>query len=83
MTEKVISIHGGPTGCPEPNDACIKALEEWLELARAGEIIGVATAGLCHDGLGRWAVAGKVGGCAMVGALEAAKADVLDVVRDD
>lgn len=79
----VVSIHGGPTGQPEPSPTCIQVLEEWLEKARSGEIVGVAIAGLCHDSCGCYALAGKVGGYSMLGAVDMAKADLLTVLRDE
>ena len=66
----------------EPNAACIETIERWLEQARAGEIVGVALAGLGHDGFSQYSVAGKVGGYSMIGALEVAKAELLDIARD-
>ena len=82
MAENVTAIFGGPTGLPEPNATCIEALREWLAMAEAGEIVGVAIAGLCADHMSRYAVAGKVGGYGLIGAVEMAKADLLEVVRD-
>ena len=81
MTE-VIAIFGGPTGQPEPNTNTIDVLEKYLEMARSGEIIGVAVAALCADGLARYHIGGMIGGYSMLGALEVCRADVLDVVRD-
>ena len=83
MVENVTPIFGGPAGRPEPNETCIKALEEWLDMARSGEIVGVALAGLCADRASRYAVAGKVGSYGMLGALEMAKADLIADMRED
>ena len=77
----VKSLFGGPSGAPEPNERCIALLEEWLEMAKAGEIVGVAMAGLCRDNCARNALAGMVGGYSMIGALETAKAELIDVQR--
>ncbi len=82
MTSNVTAIFGGPTGQPEPNATCIAVLEGWLEMARSGEVVGVALVGLCHDGASRYAVAGKCGGYGMIGALEMARADLVEVNRD-
>ncbi|WP_454917436.1 hypothetical protein [Xanthobacter sediminis] len=79
----VVAIRGGPTGQPEPNPTCIATLEEWLERARSGEIVGVALAALHHDGVGSYAVGGRVGGYSMLGALEMACAELVKVNSDD
>lgn len=77
---KVVAIHGGPTGEPEPNEQAIAVLESYLEMARSGEIIGVALAALCADGLARYSLGGFIGGYSMIGALEICKMDVMQVV---
>lgn len=82
MSGKVQSIYGGPSGVPEVSQACVETLEEWLEMARAGEITGVAMAGLCHDRAARYAVGGMVGGYSMIGALEMARAELIDMARE-
>lgn len=79
----VSSLFGGPTGQPEPNENCIATLREWLEMAEAGEVVGIAIAGLCHDRTSRYAVSGISGGYGMVGALEIAKADLIDINREE
>lgn len=82
MSDKVVSISGGAVPTREPNATCIAALTEWLEMARAGEIVGVVMAALHHDGLGSFAICGTVGGYSMIGALEIAKADLVEINRD-
>lgn len=82
MTGNVASLYGGPTGQPEPNETCIEVLREWLAMAEAGEVVGVVMAGLCHDRMTRYQVAGTVGGYGLIGAVEMAKADLVEVVRD-
>lgn len=77
----VVAIFGGPTGQPEPNTNTIEALESYLEMARSGQIIGVVIIGLCADGLSQYNVGGYVGGYSMLGALEVAKMDMLEVIR--
>ena len=78
----VVSLNGGPRGVREVNEAVVSVLEKWLEAARSGEVIGVAIALLDYDWCGRWSVAGVVGGYSMLGALEVARADLLEVMRD-
>lgn len=81
MTGAVTSLFGGPVGLPEPNEACIATLREFLEMAEAVEVVGVAIVALDKDAYTRWAVSGKVGGYSMIGALETAKAEVMDLNR--
>lgn len=83
MSKNVFSLRGEPTGQPKPNEHCIATLEEWLDMARAGELIGVAMAGLRSNGCGRYAVGGTIGGYSMLGALDMATDDVKSVVRGD
>lgn len=83
MTDTVIALRGGPTGRPEPNQACIDMLESWLEMARSGELIGVTLAGNCFNGCARWGLAGTVGGYSMIGALEIARAELVNVARGE
>jgi hypothetical protein len=77
----VKSIFGGPVGVPEPNDTCIEAIRKLLEMAESGEVVGIAVAALDKDGCGRWELAGRVGGYSMLGALEIARAELVDVNR--
>jgi hypothetical protein len=78
---KVASLFGGPTGERETDQSCIETLEEWLEMARSGEIVGVVVVGLRFDRTTFSECSGMAGGYSMIGALEVAKADLLDVVR--
>lgn len=81
MSGKVTSLFGGPTGERVVSEAAVAALDEWLERALSGEIVGFAIAVLHHDGLGAFELAGRVGGYSMLGALDAAHARVLEIVR--
>lgn len=83
MGDKVTALFGGPTGLPQRNESCISALREWLEMAEAGEVVGIAIAGLSYDACTRYRIAGKVGGYGMLGALEMAKADLVEVNNGD
>lgn len=78
----VASLFGGPTGQAEPNETCIAALRDLLARAEAGEIIGIAMASLEKDGKSGFVVAGHVGGYSMIGALEMARAELIEVARD-
>lgn len=81
-TSKVAPIFGGPTGEKQANLHAIATLEEILEAARAGEIVGVMVASLCYDRLGRWDVAGETGGYSIIGAAEAGKLDLMRRIGD-
>lgn len=77
----VISAFGHPTGERQVSDALVASLEEWLERARSGEITGMAGAFLHCDGMASYSVAGLVGGFALIGALEIAKAELVEIAR--
>lgn len=83
MGEKVTSIFGGPVGIPEPNMNCISVLEDMLEKARSGEVIGAAVAVMHADGLSSWATGGKCVGFSLIGALEVMKSGIVEAARDD
>lgn len=78
----VKSLYGGPTGQPDPNENAIAVLTEALERAKAGEVIGVVIAILHHDGLSGFRTGGMVGGYSLLGALEMAKADLIEVLSE-
>jgi len=78
---KVVSLCGGPTGVLEPNATLVAALEAALEAARSGEIVGGVFAFEHFDGTAGFRLAGMCGGFVMLGALTAAHAELLDVVR--
>ena len=82
MTGKVKPLFGGLTYEREVIESTVVALEDALEAARAGEIIGVAIAMLYHKGIGGYSVCGRVGGYNMLGALEMAKAEIVAVNLD-
>lgn len=78
----VESLFGGPTGLPEPNQMAIDALEKILAKAHVGEVIGVIITALHHGGLAGWQAGGRVGGYSMLGAIEAAKFDLAEALRE-
>ena len=78
----VKSLYGGPTGQPEPSEVTIAVLEEMLARAHAGEVIGIAVAAVHHDGLCSYTVSGRVGGYSLLGALEMAKADLIEAMHE-
>jgi hypothetical protein len=79
---EVRNLFGGPTQAPEPPPACVEVLEAWLEKARSGQIVGVLLVGQCRDGSVDTEVDGRLDGCQLIGALELAKADIVEVMRD-
>lgn len=79
----VVSLFGGPTGERQVSAACVETLEELLVRARSGEIIGVACACLHHDRLGSYLVGGMIGDYALLGALDCAKSEIVDLVRSE
>jgi hypothetical protein len=78
MSEKVIGLHGAwrPTPPPEPNESVVSELEQLLESARAGELVGVAIAYQQRDKIG-WCYVGATGGFGMLGAIEGLKERLL------
>ena len=78
----VKSLYGGPTGQPEPNEFAVQVLSEMLEKSRSGEVLGVIIAVLHHDGLASFQMGGNVGRYSLLGALEMAKADLIEVLSE-
>ena len=79
----VVSFKGAPFGQKEVNSICVDVLQDLLRRAEAGELVGIALGALHYNSETSWHVAGHVGGYAMIGALEMAKADLIDVNRGD
>lgn len=77
----VKSLYGGPTGMPERNDQTIEVLRDLLAKAEAGEVIGAVVAVLYHDGLAGFQIGGMIGGYSLLGAVEMAKSDLIEVLR--
>jgi hypothetical protein len=80
---KVISLDGGPIGLPERNENAVATLREALEMAEAGEIVGIGVVMLHKDAMGSYRFGGKVGGYSMLGAIDVMKADLMEVVRGE
>jgi hypothetical protein len=76
MTDNVAPLFGGPRHVREVNEIAVAALEEALEAARSGEVVGVVIARLHHDNLSSYQIAGKIGGYGIIGALEVVKAEL-------
>lgn len=82
---KVVSLNGDAVveAAGEPSPALIARLEDLLEQARSGEVQGIAYAALHADRLASFAVAGRVGGYAMMGALTMAQDALVRVNGED
>lgn len=77
----VVSLHGGDVNTFTPNEGCIKALREMLEMAEAGEITGIVCARLHGDNLGSYTIAGMAGPYSLLGALEMARGDLTESMK--
>lgn len=77
MSEKVVSLHGGPLPARATNEHCVETLEKYLEKARFGEIVGIVIAAQFEDKMSGWDAAGLTYTHSIVGALEAAKFSLL------
>lgn len=69
--DNVVSFRGGPVvaGQRAPNPSCIAALKRILQMAEAGEVVGVAVAYLRYDATADTDRAGTLGGFEMIGAV--------------
>ena len=79
---EVVSLWGQPTGERQVQPQMVAALESLLEMARSGEIVGGVFAVRHCDGLCSYRVRGQISGYSLIGAVEAAKADALEIVRE-
>lgn len=67
--KRVLSLFGGVTGQREVDADTVEVLEDLLERAKSGEIVGVVAVNVNFDGtVGRW-YAGDVNNHSTVGAL--------------
>jgi len=81
---KVTSIFDGGM-IPEPGEAnasLVSYLEDLLEAARSGEIVGVCCANLHSDRTGGFSNVGIVGGYSMLGAINMAKRSLEDFIAE-
>jgi len=81
MSEKVTSLFGGPTGVLAPSEFVIRELEELLEAARSGEVIGMVVALALHDGCSRYLIAGTIGGYSLLGSVRLAESELVAMMR--
>ena len=78
---EVVSLWGQPTGERTVQPHMVEALEALLEMARSGEIVGGVFAVLHCDGAASYRMGGQLGGYSVLGAFEAAKANLVEIVR--
>lgn len=79
----VKALYGGPTGLPEPNEDCIAQTRKLLEMAESGEVVGFVAAALYKDSCAGRMMGGFIGGHSLIGALDVARAVVVNMVLDD
>lgn len=82
MSEKIVSLNGGPVVQRKPNEACIDTLRELLEMAESGEIVGLAGAIMYGDGSSAYRISGTVDQYRIIGALECAKGQMVSDVLE-
>ncbi len=78
MSAEVVGLYGPYE--PErrrPNQRVIEELERLLELARSGDIVGMAGSYLHRDNFVSYSHAGAVHGCGIIGGLESVKEKLL------
>ncbi len=81
---KVISLRGDPIASRgEPHAGLIARLETLLEQARSGEICGIAFALDYQDGGYSWGCDGAINRAKVIGALEAVKAHIVNLLLEE
>ncbi len=81
--ENVVSIEGGVEIFPEKSQqTVVRRLEEVLEMARSGEVVGIALVMVHRDKATSYRLVGLTGGYSMLGGLEVVKMDVINDIRD-
>ncbi len=70
----VVNMGGEPLNTGQPVPTVVEALEDLLERARSGDVIGIAVAVTHHDNLASYQVNGANGSYSILGAI--------DVIRD-
>lgn len=80
---EVHSLFGGPVGERRPDADTVDVLEDLLERAKSGEVVGIAAVAVNADGTaGHW-LAGFVTTFSAIGALSVLKHQLLDYEVDD
>ena len=79
MTDKIVSLRGGTVLGGEPSDTLVGYLEDLLEQARSGHVVGIAGATVEASGVASYTVVGRVGGFGLSGALACAQQVLCEV----
>lgn len=79
---EVVGMFGDIPEPPEPVASCVDCLRSLLQQAEAGELVGLAYAGITRSGHGQNGMAGVVGGYALLGSIEMAKADLVKLMQE-
>ena len=66
---EVKSLFGGPTGEKQVNDNVVFVIEDLLQRAKAGEIIGITAAYIDEDGTAAYSFGGLTHGYGILGAM--------------
>ena len=81
MSDNVVALRGEYQPLNnEPNDRLVQEIERLLDMARSGEIVGMAGTYLHKDKGASYSFAGIVGSYGLIGGLEFAKARLLSIV---
>ena len=79
---KVFALHGGEISSGKPNETCVKILTELLEMATAGEVVGVMCISNYRDSTGAFSIAGQVGSYSMLGASLVGQQELIKLSTD-
>ena len=85
MSEIIPLFECDTTMQPTVNEPCVELLEDMLERAKSGQVIGVAMGILYYDKMSAYAIGGMVGGHSLIGTLDVAKAHLIShhIVEDE
>jgi hypothetical protein len=78
---KITSINGATISTGEPNEIAVRMLEDALERAKSGDLVGVGIVMRHSDGCGSFSLGGSVGGYSMLGALEMVRDQIVSLNR--
>lgn len=76
---EVRSLNGNAPAVLTRNETCVAELRKLLERAESGDVVGVALCAMHQDKTCSYSVFGMAGGFTMVGALEMAKAELVEI----
>ena len=76
----VVGLFGQPLADGEPVQSCVECLEELLEQAKRGEIVGIAYGAMNSNGQGQTGIGGVIGGYSMLGALKLVEVELTDLM---